>query len=222
MPDTTGQEVPCPYCSNISGVGPVPHLSSDSAFDISVAEFDRTVLVPTVGMLTPGYCLLVDRAHSSSYSTLSPDQFEKVVGELRESLNLLEPVFGPYLVVEHGATTRRTAPHGSCIDHSHFHLIPDSCGVLTEAVLGRDHALHKTSAGELGNLAGHGYLLVGADGEFYSKRIEELPSQWIRRRLFEVLGLSGSWDWAADAGRDNLLKTRQMLRDCNEKGTRCQ
>jgi len=222
MPDTTGQDVPCPYCNNISGVGPAPHLSSGSDFDIPVAEFDRTVCVPTVGMLTPGYCLLVDRVHSSSYSTLSRDQFEMVVADLRKSLNLLEPVFGPYLVVEHGFATRRTVPHGSCIDHSHFHLIPDSCGVLTESVLGSELAFHKTSAGELENLAGHGYLLIGVDSEFYSTRFEGLPSQWIRRRLFEVRELTGSWDWAADVGRDNLLKTRKMLRECSEEGNRGQ
>jgi hypothetical protein len=60
-------------------------------------------------------------------------------------------------------------------------------------------------------MRGSSYVLAGWDGGFWTRKVESLPSQYLRRWLSEQLGRS-DWDWRTAENAD-LNQRAKRLRD---------
>jgi diadenosine tetraphosphate (Ap4A) HIT family hydrolase len=197
----------CPYCKHILVAGSSTSVVPRSAFDQIVSEGPGVVVTPTLGMIVPGYLLMITVTHAINYGSLEAAVLGEIEAYLRALLERLAPLFGEYLIFEHGpAGDGQRHGHGGCIDHAHFHLIP-----VAERAGGRVlAALPFREIDGLSDLRGatnQGYALLGLKNHFFLATQTELPSQWIRRIVAESIATERHWDWGADFGYAELRNT---------------
>lgn len=197
----------CPYCANISGLNAGSPRRPRSDFDQVLAGSADVVIVPTVGMLLPGYLLAVTRTHVESFAQLDPEVLATAWDWIQKRVDQLSFAYGSYLLFEHGSGG--TQPSGGCVSHAHLHLIPgvrEQEEVLIEAL----HA-QPMDLTELSSFANNNYALIQGAG-MHIATDTDLPSQWIRRRVAEALGTPENYDWALFPGEENLKKTLNEAR----------
>jgi hypothetical protein len=170
----------CPYCSRIPlGTAVAPSLPA-TPFDQVFLRHAGVVVTPTLGMLIPGYLLAITQEHVSSFGCLGAEELAGGVKPwLDDVLSDLHPVFGTYLVFEHGSS--EVVPFkGGCLTHAHLHLIPfpaDGVDVVLDA-------LPWEPLSSMAALAAHcrrEYAYVSFAGASWLCRQPGLPGQWIRR-----------------------------------------
>lgn len=203
---------PCPYCSNVPGVGPNPQDSdAGSRFDVAISSGSTVVLTPTIGMLMPGYLLAVTRTHLLSFAQLEASELERVESWLEELLGGLGDAFGEYLVFEHGSGALRAgARSGACVVHAHLHLIPGQSHLISELVT----ELGATRIQSLPSVVQHAadsYVLMGRPGLWFAHANVDLVGQWIRRRVALEVGRADEFDWALFRGEEHLPETFQRM-----------
>lgn len=205
---TRFDDFPCPYCSNISGVGQrPPDSTARTPFDTALAIGETTVLVPTVGVIVPGYLLAVTREHVLSFAQLPGESLRAVERWLEQLLPTLSESFGEYLVFEHGSGGwRKQAGSGACLVHAHLHLIPGFSHMTS--LLARDLCASRLeSLEQLTAMSNDNYVLMGRPDHWYATEKIDLPGQWIRRRVAAELGRPDEYDWAVFPGDDELAQT---------------
>lgn len=205
----------CPYCGKIPGVGGPALAGPISGFDTPILVNASVAIVPTLGLLVPGYFLLVSREHFESMADLEAAHGFRAWDLAQVVMNRLSPLFGEYVAVE---TTKGSGASngGGCVTHAHVHLIP-AAGLLVP----RLETLHLETASNhaLDHLAGASYLAFSTAGQ--PTRVQTSPglrSQWIRIQLAEALGFPERYDWGVVSGRANLtptLKASGALGDLN-------
>lgn len=80
------------------------------------------VLLPTIGALTPGYCLFMPLEHLDAAADVTPADLERVAAETEGMRTLIQARYGPVILAEHGP--RDCELGASCCSHCHLHLIP--------------------------------------------------------------------------------------------------
>lgn len=187
------------------------HLAaSTSDFDEVVSVSDDAFVVPALGMMVPGYFLAVTHVHVQSLASLSSATATTLYNWVLEQCTRLAPLFGEYLVVEHGSCPGVMS--GSCIDHAHLHLVPlaDQIGDLLLVEPGVNWRIIDAPSALAGE-RNRGYVSLYHRGDYYVAHDVRLPSQWLRRIMARELALP-VWDWALDFGRPNLGATMSQVR----------
>jgi diadenosine tetraphosphate (Ap4A) HIT family hydrolase len=201
----------CPYCSNIPLGTAVAPPRPATPFDQVLVRHPRVVVTPTLGMLTPGYLLAITTEHLSSFGCLGEEELaQDVMPSVNKVLSDLRPVFGSYLIFEHGSS--EVAPfQGGCLTHAHLHLIPypeHAVGVLMDALPWEPLSSMVALATECGSE--YAYLSFG--GASWLCREPGLPGQWIRRIVAPPIGSGDEWDWGVFPGTQHLGDTIRRLK----------
>jgi diadenosine tetraphosphate (Ap4A) HIT family hydrolase len=186
----------CPFCTKII------RGHSASEFDLILAEHDRFVVTPALGMLVPGYLLLIARQHVPSLARLGPAGLCAIDRWLDRHLPGWAARFGDYFRFEHGMGEGSCS--GACIAHAHLHLIP-----AASAVDRIEAALPWQLLASYEDLAGVGpqaYAYLGSRGRHAVVPQPTLPGQWVRRQTALALHLD-HWDWGAYRGDRELAAT---------------
>jgi diadenosine tetraphosphate (Ap4A) HIT family hydrolase len=124
--DEVGEDADCPFCPG--------HLTASTAdADTLLARGPGVNLLPTVGMMVPGYLLVTTQEHVLSMGDLGTRHLEELGPWLDAVRSLLAPHFGQYLTFEHGSSVADRT--WACIEHAHLHLIP-LAGQLSERLRG--------------------------------------------------------------------------------------
>jgi len=179
----------CPYCNNLPGVGDQHPKTSGTPFDVLLHEAKDVILTPTKGMLLPGYFLAITKRHYSSFAELGGRALSRFDEYLQDLLGALAPIFGDYFSFEHGsAEICSTEACGPSIEHAHFHLIP-AANNLESALLQALPWEELSSISKIPEDLASDYALFGLRGGYYISRSPKIPSQWIRRKLVEILSL---------------------------------
>lgn len=201
----------CPFCRGIPAVGSSPTIEPRTAFDQVLHEHIGNVLVPSLGMIMPGYFLLITKSHLNNYALIGREALQVLDAYLHRLISALSPLFGEYFVFEHGAPEHlQDKSNGGCISHAHLHLIPSANGVR-HVIL---NALSWEQVGYLSQIERAkevGYALLWLDNCYYLAVSPELPSQWVRRITCECLRTDRHWDWGADFGDEQLKTTLSTL-----------
>jgi diadenosine tetraphosphate (Ap4A) HIT family hydrolase len=156
-------------------------------------------VMPSLGPLVPGHCLLCPKKHVTSFARIDDrlhDEYEAVKSTLKASL--ATKYRGEVVVFEHGmaATGGRTL---CTVDHAHMHFVPQPRGSEEGPALargwlemdGRLRTLRRLSTGreyiyyEPPN--GPALLLASAQ--------PGLESQYMRRAIAERVGRAEAWNW---------------------------
>lgn len=201
---TTSVEQDCTFCD----VMPDPQ----SAFDVNQSIDSTGVsIMPTIGMMLPGYLLAVTDAHMTSFAQMNNGELTKVDDALTVIEDELTPLFGGYFRLESGSdNVRLSCGSGGCIDHAHQHLVPatDVGAYILDKLPWKQLDAYE----ELAAYRGRPYIYLGMAGLHNVVAEPGLPGQWMRQQLATVRDLP-VWDWALDPGRENLLETFAKVKE---------
>ena len=199
----------CRYCTDFLS----PNAKDKrSIWNTALIESRHFLVVPTLGMLVPGWLLIITKEHYLNMG-LVPDDFYPELEEVRKAVRLkLKEKFGSTVVFEHGPG-RPGESSGCGIDHAHWHVVPLSVDLLPELETrfpGRRIA--NTLEIKRGLSEATTYI-------FYENQIEEaylflangLPCQFFRRLIAEKIGKGEHWDWHNEPGLSNIVTTLQQL-----------
>jgi diadenosine tetraphosphate (Ap4A) HIT family hydrolase len=169
-------------------------------------------VTPTVGELGPDHLLVIPRAHIPSFGHLSRDHALEAERIIDTHSALLSDERTKVIVFEHGMVSHSAA--GGCgISHAHVHLVSVprafEIGPLPEP--NGFHPWTPVSPGEFLSRAnqGSGYLLIGCEGTFWTRQVENLPSQYLRRWIAGRLG-KAQWDWREATDVDVERRARDL------------
>ena len=113
----------CRYCDGFLRAGA---LYCSASCNTRLLESRNFVVVPTVGMIVPGWLLLLTKEHVPNMATIPASWHAEMSDLLRQAKALLSRHFSPPFVFEHGADPKHKVNCGSCVDHAHLHLIPST------------------------------------------------------------------------------------------------
>jgi diadenosine tetraphosphate (Ap4A) HIT family hydrolase len=202
----------CPYCKGIPKVGSKPVLNACTPFDQLLFEGSDFVLTPTLGMLVPGYLLVISKKHIYSFANFDENSLSNLETIVKKIIEKLTPLFGEYFLFEHGSSQKiQTKPYGGCINHAHLHLIPlaQKIGMAIKKEL---NCVQLPSLLQLGDYKENSYALLGLSDEYFITRSPYLPSQWIRRITADKMKLKKHWDWGVEFGSEELQITNDLLK----------
>jgi diadenosine tetraphosphate (Ap4A) HIT family hydrolase len=154
------------------------------------------VLLPTLGALTPGYCLFMPLEHLDAAADLTPAGLQQVAAETERMRTLIQARYGPVILAEHGP--RDCELGASCCSHCHLHLIPvpdpDQVTAAYEKTGGPGRRL--TSMANLPAAADGSYLYLSPrPGEHYYWPSAGFARQFVRRVCAAQLGIGEFFDW---------------------------
>lgn len=173
------------------------------------------LLLPTVGCITPGYCLLMPWEHAPSFAALS--ETEPVEGLRIAELfrKRIAEVFGSTIIAEHGSGGYGKSG-ASCCEHAHLHLIPIPGQVLEARTMYEDFGgppIILTEASELKNFASLPYIFLSPEQGTYcvwlqTANFRQQFARWVAARL---LGNEGQYDWRTFKFEENMRITKLQL-----------
>lgn len=166
------------------------------------------VLLPTVGALTPGYCLFMPLDHQDAAADLAPAALERVAAEAERMRTLIQARYGPTILAEHGP--RDCELGASCCSHCHLHLIPvpdpDAITAAYETSGGSGRRL--VSLADLPAAADGSYLYLSPrPGEHYYWPSAGFARQFVRRVCADQLGIGDLFDWRDHPFTENGART---------------
>lgn len=171
------------------------------------------VILPTIGCLTPGYCLLMPKRHVRSFADLSFSECRAAADVAEEARTIIAARFGPTIIAEHGPGSPGTFS-SACCDHAHWHLVPVDPYLVSrryKLVGGTPQCL--VYPDELRRWAGQAYIYLSPmqDVRWIWPHSEVFSSQFARRVCAEILGCGELYDWSAFSFNENMLLTREEL-----------
>ncbi len=178
----------CQFCTEFSTRGSTTRVITETA--------GSWVLLPTVGALTPGYCLFMPLEHLDAAADVAPEGMELVAAESEEMRTLIEARYGPVVLAEHGP--RDCELGASCCSHCHLHLIPVPDVDAVVAAYRRTGGLGRRlrSLADLPAVADSSYLYLSPRrDEHYYWPSAGFARQFVRRVVADQLGLGAQYDW---------------------------
>jgi hypothetical protein len=169
----------------------------------------RFGVLSSIGPLSLGHVMIVSKHHWPNLASMGVDAIDEYE-ELVQTFRRLPPYSdGQLLEAESGSTDVRSS--GACVVHTHVHWLPG----FAEAVDIFDgmlppipgvHSLHDVGPE-------HGaYLFMRNSSETRILEARSLPSQAIRRALFEQIGRD-DWDWGVAPRMDRIAETINLWRE---------
>lgn len=204
----------CDFCDEFSG-------GSNNAFrarygyslqDRGILATERVRVFPSIGQLVEGYLLIAPKEHYTALDEMPTQHLEEFSAVYRLVRLAMSKVYGPSLCFEHGA---RAPGNGGCgIYHAHLHVVPFS-DVRDPLAKLRDRfpyeQVHQFQDIATVTSRSSPYLLYEDTGSNkYVFLVGNLPSQYMRRLLAEVLGQT-NWDWRTVKKEERLLTTLNRL-----------
>lgn len=196
------QSSACAFCRQIAGDQTndlISQMLGGSTYVRRVAmESDHFAVIPSLGGLVPGHCLLCPKEHFRSLASL-PSRYDTDYRELKVRLiQVLETLFSrPVVCFEHGSSTDKRRVLCS-VEHAHLHLLPFDTAMsrpldaqlLWEAVGPRLTDL-QAAVGSKEYL----YWEFPGAGGLISKRTQGFRSQLLRQVVANAIGCPGEWNW---------------------------
>ncbi|MEU6219070.1 HIT domain-containing protein [Streptomyces sp. NPDC047022] len=166
------------------------------------------VLLPTIGSLTPGYCLFMPREHLDAAADVTPAALTRVAAETEQMRTLIQARYGPVILAEHGP--RDCELGASCCSHCHLHLIPvldpDQVTAAYEKTGGP--GLRLISMADLPEAADGSYLYLSPrPGEHYYWPSAGFARQFVRRVCADQRGIGDFYDWRDHPFTENRDRT---------------
>lgn len=198
----------CEICIEFSVSAPRPFFGTE---DRIIASTERFVATPGVGPQEDGYVLIWSRDHVFSMARLS-SHLAELLGLVDRLGSMIEGMWGPFGVFEHGATPSDAS--GGCISHAHWHLFQTRPSLEDELLHGVNH-WDEIDILELGRYQDDPYVLFrGAPPAPWLLGCSDvrLKSQYLRRAIARDLGSPDDYDWALHMDVERMRRTLEQLR----------
>ena len=202
----------CRYCDGfLHEDAPYRSVSCNT----KLIESRNFVVVPTIGMIIPGWLLILTKHHIPNMASIPLSWYDEMNELLQKAKTIVSSCFAPPYVFEHGAAPQQHQTSGSCVNHAHLHLIPSIHPVAIEKDILRACnfvPVHGLAALRGEPFAKTGYLYyVNTAGQTYAGPAADVPSQLIRRIVAAHAQKSDQWNWAMFPEKDNILLTLDTI-----------
>lgn len=203
----------CSFCAELRGepegsLWPPPaHLPKGPRI---VAEGPRYVALPSLGPIVPGHMLIVPRSHCQSMSAAIGSIRNELIAFAHQVSDAMETAYGQNpLLFEHGAAEGSLCKPCT-VGHAHWHLVPAECNPKDLCAAGEDWQEVDTPF----VVSPSDYLMVGRLGGPYwvLHATAAMPSQLLRRRVAERMGIPDRNDWRITPDAQCVQKTMADLR----------
>jgi diadenosine tetraphosphate (Ap4A) HIT family hydrolase len=195
----------CRYCTGFLN----PQSDDRNAiWNTRLVESENFVVVPTLGMLSPGWLLVVSKDHYLSIGALDDTLYPELEQVKTAVQKDLREMFQAPIFFEHGPCTP-TETAGACIDHAHLHAVPLSFDLFQDLATNYPYRKVKGLRALKGYFEKHiPYLYYeNRKEEAYLFRASQVPGQLVRRLIAKRLGMPDLWDWGVYEGMENIEKT---------------
>lgn len=152
-------------------------------------------IVPTLGPLHAHHLLVCSRRDRSGVHQMHAAELLRLQSILASVERVYSRIHGKnFVMFENG--TRGTGLSGCSIRHFHFHVVPTARTFNERPNSGGGfHIVESLPAAQRrATLLGDYQLMKIPDGPFLIRSRGELPSQYLRRRVAELNGIT-EWDW---------------------------
>ena len=206
----------CTFCHECNGRKELSYF--DRVFAKTYGITDRTVMdtekftvLPTLGSFVPGYLLIIPKQHALSFLSLSREHLEELRAIERELEAMIGAIYQKgYIMFEHGSSDEQNVG-GMSVVHAHIHVIPcdtavmPHCGAYTFSSF---DSFLEASAYYAKNKSGAPYLLCqDTDGKVYLSFAENIPSQYFRNLVCDLIAEPGRGNWKTDPFIDTIKQT---------------
>lgn len=201
----------CSYCAEMSNNKDSSYFLSEISDQVKIKsrylfESETFKIFPSLGALVAGHILIVPKIHITAMSYLNAKQIIELKGVIDEIGGVLRSIYKSNVIaMEHGVIDENKSS-SMCVSHAHLHMLPiniDLVGAIKQDVWSVDLANFIIK-----NYFDKDYILFSNDlMNYYAGNHGELPSQFLRKVVFEVGELEGSWNWKLDLRTQLLEKT---------------
>ena len=170
---------------------------------------------PSLGPLNLGHILIITDKH---YHCLRDTPYSLRKNIIKISILLAKRMFldENFVVFETGDSLfRRTE---SCISHTHVHITPvynyNSNAFRQFKSISEDNVLGATPFSPINK----DYILYYVKGDFFIMEEDKMPSQYMRRILFEMEGNPNNWNWRDAPNIQTMLETYNKHKEMVQEG----
>src|SRR4051794_24043417 len=164
-----------------------------------------------VGAFVPGYLLISPAQHESSVQTLATEAAAGFVAFVDRVVAMVERMYGPSTLFEHGSWRAEERRRSACITHSHLHVVPGAYSFnllgLPVRPLGTLADLVNVPAAERAD----GYLMYREPGGMVQYSPDAGVSQYFRRHIARMLGHPDDGDYALFPQWANVRATQDSF-----------
>lgn len=195
------EEPACTFCS--------PY-GCNEWFNTPVAsDEDKTVAVPSVGSLVPGYLLAIPVLHVTATCRIPREQKNRFASFVEVIAARLKDIYGIDITLfEHGACGAPHQARSACVSHAHLHLVPGTYNLASEAP--RSRMMQYASLQDfLNSDQTSSYLMLQDPGGPVLTFEDPATPQFFRRIIAKRLGFAERWDYALFPFFDNVRRTYQ-------------
>lgn len=183
-----------------------------------ILETNSFIVIPDIGPIVEGYCLIISKRHIPAISHLDHEELYELARLHDCVTTVLAHIYGAPIIYEHGELSF-SKNAGACIDHAHLHIVPttfdlvSACTEINFIKMGAtglwDH-LHSDS----------GYLYYeDQSGEAYYAWVNHCKQQLFRRMLAKATRSDLPWNWRDYIRYADILDTRIKIQNCIQKLT---
>ncbi|MDP3900231.1 MAG: hypothetical protein Q8Q23_04080 [bacterium] len=184
----------CPYCSELQKNNFI--FQGKNYGSRVIFESDNFIVMPSLGCLTPGYCVIMTKKHHAGfgYTTHQTDLLavQREVSKMIWHAYGLQPVY-----FQHGVQARG-------IHHAHLHVVPmsyEGAPILPGAPSMLVNSFEQIDGNHFWqDVNGDKFMICGLD-----------VSQLFRRFIAEQLHRPEQWDWRQYPNLEHLLRTRDTM-----------
>lgn len=206
----------CPFCNEFNGRKELSYFENVygkrfGVFDRCLFKTELFVCVPTIGSFVPGYVLVIPKKHFLSFLGM-PDSYlqecQTIIDRLAAHYQLCYQ--SQFILFEHG-TADNSNPGGMSVVHAHIHLLPCNIDIIENC-----HEFQFSSFSCLvdvikfyrANGDNRPYLLLRDSNKvYYLSFSSDIPSQFFRKRVCDVIGKPRMGDWKMYPFIENLKTT---------------
>ena len=202
----------CKFCNKFQTTS--EWTLNNNTYDTLILETKNFIVVPTMGSLLEGWCLIISKFHVISTGALNDSFFtelNELIKHVKCSLNdLNKDVF----VFEHGPSQPNQIV-GCGIDHLHIHMVPVDFNLFEKSKLYTPFNWVKVGClTDTKNFFSQQlpYLYIQLPNEErYITTHQRIPNQFFRRVIASELGIADKYDWKLDYGTENIKKTLSVF-----------
>lgn len=193
--------------------------------DTPLLESEDWVAAPSLGALIPGWLIVLPRAAALNFQQWSrADRTPlSVLASVAYQLGLKSH---EYIWFEHGPRAKGTTV-GCGLDYAHLHILinpPFTFNQLVDCVRSDDRvAWNDVQADDVysRSAASGSYFAIGHGSRaFLASDVEVAGSQYIRRAIANLVGLSDTWNYRAFPHHENIQKTVDLVQGLKDAARR--
>ncbi len=186
----------------------------DRHYNFKLFQDKFFTILPSIGPLELGHVMVVSQYHKMNLASMGVQllsKYDRLINGIRNKYSLYHT---DLLEAEHGPVETNSA--GSCIIHTHIHLIPN-CGKFENIFDDKlDKILITKNIEDIAEITKPYIFVRGRSQTIIIYDANDVPSQYIRRIICKNEERE-DWDWAVFPHNDIILETINYWRSQTSK-----